>query len=357
MTAEHSYQFTSAIPPAKPVAVDTPGVRAAARPRAQVYWFHPDHLGTGTLITDLEGRSHQFFLNLPYGETFIEQGGHTYDNPYKFNGKELDEETGLYYYGARYYNPKISLWLSVDPLAGVNPDKTPYNYTSNNPVVRIDPTGMVDNPIYGTDGTFLGTDDKGLQGEMIVMNKEDFKQGMSHEEAMKLNKGIDGFLNPDIANQALEHYSKLPDRPDYDGFVTIEEGIEWAKKHPNALQNPTPDNSLYLDASKLNFGNLSVKNIGLKEGEKGNINLYDYVKLFNNKSRATVYALGNTQMKLINKKTGTVKLFWDNYDWDYHHNPPSGLRDRLVQFERVRKGLNDEHGFRVYIYGQGKINQ
>ncbi len=142
MTVERSYQFTSAAPPAKPVAVDTPGVRAAARPRAQVYWFHPDHLGTGTLITDLEGRPHQFFLNLPYGETFIEQGGYRYDNPYKFNGKELDEETGLYYYGARYYDPKISLWLSVDPLAGEYPGMSPYVYTYANPLKFIDPTGM-----------------------------------------------------------------------------------------------------------------------------------------------------------------------------------------------------------------------
>jgi RHS repeat-associated protein len=40
---------------------------------------------------------------------------------YKFNGKELDEETGLYYYGARYYDPRISIWLSVHPLAERHP--------------------------------------------------------------------------------------------------------------------------------------------------------------------------------------------------------------------------------------------
>ncbi len=151
MTAEHSYQFTSAIPPAKPVAVDTPEVRTAARPRAQVYWFHPDHLGTGTLITDLEGRPHQFFLNLPYGETFIEQGGHTYDNPYiptSVGRKELDEETGLYYYGARYYDPKISLWLSVDPLAEKYPGMSPYVYTYANPLKFEDPTGMAPEDDY-----------------------------------------------------------------------------------------------------------------------------------------------------------------------------------------------------------------
>ena len=43
-----------------------------------------------------------------------------YVNPYKFNAKELDSETGLYYYGARYY-PRLSIWYGVDPLAVYNP--------------------------------------------------------------------------------------------------------------------------------------------------------------------------------------------------------------------------------------------
>ena len=66
----------------------------------------------------------------------------TYRTPFKFNGKELDEETGLYYYGARYYDPKISIWLSVDPLAESFPNWNPYNYTMQNPINLVDPTGM-----------------------------------------------------------------------------------------------------------------------------------------------------------------------------------------------------------------------
>ncbi|MFP5471665.1 MAG: RHS repeat-associated core domain-containing protein [Bacteroidia bacterium] len=60
---------------------------------------------------------------------------------YLFNGKELDEETGFYYYGARYYNPQTSIWLSVDPLADKYPNMSPYIYTANNPVNYIDPDG------------------------------------------------------------------------------------------------------------------------------------------------------------------------------------------------------------------------
>ncbi|WP_317614905.1 RHS repeat-associated core domain-containing protein [Apibacter adventoris] len=60
---------------------------------------------------------------------------------YLINGKEQDEETGLYYYGARYYNPREAVWLSVDPLAEKYPNVSPYALL--NPVKYIDPTGMV----------------------------------------------------------------------------------------------------------------------------------------------------------------------------------------------------------------------
>lgn len=123
-----------------------------------VYYFHPDHLGTSTMISDGSGYAYQFFLNLPFGANerkshavFLEvcerssmaeqRRGGSFDNPYKFNGKELDEETGLYYYGARYYNPRISVFMSVDPLA--ESTMTPYQYTYQNPINLVDPTGMV----------------------------------------------------------------------------------------------------------------------------------------------------------------------------------------------------------------------
>ncbi|CAM3829330.1 RHS repeat-associated core domain-containing protein [Flavobacterium branchiophilum] len=74
-----------------------------------------------------------------FGETFVEEHKNSHNSPYKFNGKELDEESGLYYYGARYYDPRISIWASVDPLA----EKTmsPYGYCYNNPVNMVDPDG------------------------------------------------------------------------------------------------------------------------------------------------------------------------------------------------------------------------
>src|SRR5690606_41197710 len=64
-----------------------------------------------------------------------------YQNRWKFTGHELDRETGLYYAGARYYDPKLSIWLSVDPLAEDFPSWNPYAYTFQNPLRYVDPDG------------------------------------------------------------------------------------------------------------------------------------------------------------------------------------------------------------------------
>ena len=100
------------------------------------YYYHTDHLGSSTLITDGNGQLVQQIEYLPYGEVFLEKqaSGSTYATPYKFNGKELDEETGLYYYGARYMNPRLSIWYGCDPLQEKCPEHTSYEYTLSNPV-------------------------------------------------------------------------------------------------------------------------------------------------------------------------------------------------------------------------------
>ena len=107
-----------------------------------MYYFHSDHLGSSSYLTDASGHAYQFILYLPWGETMVEQNVAGFATPYKFNGKELDEETGLYNYGARYYDPSLSLFTSTDPLMDMFPDQSPYIYAYNNPVRFIDVDGL-----------------------------------------------------------------------------------------------------------------------------------------------------------------------------------------------------------------------
>lgn len=110
-----------------------------------MYYYHPDYLGNTEFVTNAQGEPYQFFWYSPWGEPLEDQhsGSGSFSTRYKFNAKELDEETGNYYYGARYYNPRTSVWLSVDALAS-HPDqvdKSPYAFTWNNPVNLVDPDG------------------------------------------------------------------------------------------------------------------------------------------------------------------------------------------------------------------------
>jgi len=151
--------------------------------QVSTYYYHSDHLGSAQLITDNEGREYERIEYTPYGEYWIEKRAPENKTlPFKFTGKERDEETGLYYYGARYLDPRTSRWLSADPvladyipLAPVNDEAKKHNqnlpgmggiynsinmhlyhYAGNNPVKYIDPDGeSVSGKILGY-GCILG---------------------------------------------------------------------------------------------------------------------------------------------------------------------------------------------------------
>ena len=107
------------------------------------FYYHPDHLGSSSYITNLDGEVSQHIEYVPFGEVFIEERNNTWNTPYLFNAKELDEETGMYYYGARYYEPRLSLWMTVDPMEENLPSSSTYSYAANNPIRFIDMEGKI----------------------------------------------------------------------------------------------------------------------------------------------------------------------------------------------------------------------
>ena len=129
--------------------------------KEQQFYYHPDHLGSTAYITDSRGQLTEHLEYFPFGETWVQEGG-SKKTPYLYTGKELDQETGLYYYGARYYDPRVSVWASPDPilekyLPTGDPEKDKnlpgmggvfntgnlglYTYTHHNPVRYVDPDG------------------------------------------------------------------------------------------------------------------------------------------------------------------------------------------------------------------------
>ncbi len=106
------------------------------------YFYHPDHLGSSSWITDGSGNAIQHLHYLPFGEDWVNQRNTSWTTPYTFSGKEKDAETGYGYFGARYYDSGLSIWLSVDPMSDKTPFATPYAYCINNPIILHDPDGQ-----------------------------------------------------------------------------------------------------------------------------------------------------------------------------------------------------------------------
>jgi RHS repeat-associated protein len=107
-----------------------------------LYFYHGNHLSSTQVITNLFGNITQQVLYAPFGEVITEHNAYWHNGllpDYMFNGKELDEESGMYYYEARYYNPPT--FISRDPLFEMYPTISPYAYCNNNPVKYIDPDG------------------------------------------------------------------------------------------------------------------------------------------------------------------------------------------------------------------------
>jgi RHS repeat-associated protein len=106
----------------------------------QSFFYHTDGLGSITDLTDSTGAVIQSYVYDSFGNVINQTGSVV--NTYTYTGRELDSESGLYYYRARYYNPTIGRFLQEDPigfLGGINK----FVYTLNNPINFTDPSGLV----------------------------------------------------------------------------------------------------------------------------------------------------------------------------------------------------------------------
>gem|GEM_PF-2254259 len=109
-------------------------------------YFHPDHLGSSSYVTDKKGNFFEMIEYLPYGETLYDEAATVDKTEFRFTGHLKDDETGFYYCHARYYDPKIGKFISADDRfddlyssAGLNI----FSYCHNNPINMVDPDGHI----------------------------------------------------------------------------------------------------------------------------------------------------------------------------------------------------------------------
>ena len=155
-------------------------------------------------------------------------------DPYLYSGKEFYSLRGvnLYDFNARTYAPDIARFMQPDPLATENHGVSPYTYCNGDPINNIDPTGC--NPVYNTQGYLIGITDTGLQGEPIIVEDNgtdlvDYRK-MTWDEIQSLNLGVDGLVNEEAKSRYEASVAGLPDRPDQDGYITLEEANKWYRE-------------------------------------------------------------------------------------------------------------------------------
>jgi len=192
-------------PPVEPTTVmPGEGFTGIGLPENDIFYFHPDHLGSTSYITSRNGSISQHVEYIAFGEVLFEEHSSSFSSPYLFNGKELDRETNLSYYGARYLDMKTSLWLNVDPLATYNPifeeefyfdgqhnggiynsgNLSNYNYCYQNPILYVDPNGK-----QAIAGAILGilTEYASIVGEKMLFENKTFAEA---NKAMDWKDGV-----------------------------------------------------------------------------------------------------------------------------------------------------------------------
>ena len=207
-----------------------------------VYYYHGNHLGSTAFVTDQTQTIVQGFLYAPFGEITNEYNnsfGNGVIPKYSFNAKELDEETGMYYYEARYMAPPV--FISRDPLFEKYPTFSPYAYCANNPVKYIDPTGMEIDDYFNEKGEYLGSDNATTDNVRIIpqahwdhAKKVDAngKETIEHDEGYMLSYKFSAASKNGMSEEAqlkvYQHYNptkeKLLAHPDdgdrYAGMTT-----------------------------------------------------------------------------------------------------------------------------------------
>ena len=159
-------------------------------------FFIKDHLGSVRAVVSETGEVLQTNEFYPYGDMFGTSGtaDNSSGNRYRFTGKELGDETGLYDFSARFLQTSLGRFTTIDPLAEKCPNISPYTYCNGNPVRYVDPDGMFFNDANEKRALRmekkLDRKVKSLSKEAERKEKRNEDSGDLHERIKELNKSI-----------------------------------------------------------------------------------------------------------------------------------------------------------------------
>ena len=343
------------------------------------YWYLTNRQGSTMAVVDETGAVVQRNGYYPSGTPFVlpsevgstEAPSMTAVADQLHIGNRWLGHSGLAMYDntARLHDPLLMRYASPDPLFGKYPDTSPWTHCAANPLNAIDPDGL--RPIYDLNGNFMGTDESGFDGDFIVMDANNFEQNMLPEVADRYAVPT-WTLSPTIQAKIGLHYKFcLPARPDYDGFITWSEAVDWGKNGPDL--NTRQKKSLFVDINKLDFSGAVVSG--------NNINFTDYstvIKLLSqylsfwtpnyigigrlisdlnngaNKILQQAAVLGNVTS--IQNEDGTISLKPDVFNFERHegNSVKTKFRNALTLAGKIISGdiTGEIKSFKIEFYGK-----
>jgi RHS repeat-associated protein len=237
-----------------------------------VFYYHSDHLGSASWITDANGVPVQHLQYLPFGERYVDQRAAGYHERFTFTGKEKDSETGYYYFGARYYDCDLSgLFLSVDPMSDKYLNISPYHYCHWNPIIKIDPNGndeweinqqgKVVNRIETKEhDAFFIVDDKG--NRMMDENYSVLYKSISFDYGTIVNKDMGSYLfytEFNISNNecGIDLFKFLSDN------TSVEYGLITTSRNGSVLMTNHKDRTVFVmgTAEEMDKNGLTITSI------------------------------------------------------------------------------------------------
>ena len=219
--------------------------------KEETFFFHSDHLGSTSYITDDHANITQYDAYLPYGELLVDEHSSSEDLPYKFNGKQFDEETGLYYYGARYLNPMTSLWYGVDPLAEKYQFLGSYVYCSANPIKIIDVDGNDEFHVNGNGNIIKVVNNN--SANITIVNPDGSKKYFSDYKTKSIFLGWGNGKNRQIIANVAAYYAKAI------GIKATVGTIGEIRKDETAYYEPK-DNGIWIPAGENGTPDILLKN-------------------------------------------------------------------------------------------------
>ena len=219
-----SYSFLPAV-----AGVLSPVANAdETEPKEEVFYYLTDHLGGIDVVTDENGNVVERKDYLPFGEErlgeqLVEQSGEqsgeqlapqpdSQSENYGYIGKEQDDETGLYYYGARYYDSEIGRFTQIDPLVLGESEKpladvlsnpqalNGYSYVLNNPMRYVDEEGQYEIDVHFDSTLYLGKQAGLTDGQALEIAYQDQYTDINTETSpWNEDNGWKHFANTDVA--------------------------------------------------------------------------------------------------------------------------------------------------------------